>query len=246
MRAGYLCSRIINGGLVNAASGAPGVSQLSKCRCLALQLHWLYWLRARLPTLRCFPLRNHCVGMSQALDFSLPRHPVHMQTPTLQHSHWGVCNLELRPALVMCPGSWLVYKAWRRSWDPWVAVHPPSSTWTGRRTSSSQAVTMGELHWMCPLRASEQPSTWVGTCLLSSNRAATLTLKPDLQDNSHRTGMCLLLNSPYPPAYLFFSSRKANPGSSESRGTPLWALMGAGHVVFLRITVCCLFWDLLT
>lgn len=115
---GCPCSCIIDGGLASVDSRALGVSQLSRCRCLALQLCCLHSLGAWLSTSRCFPLRNHCVGMTQALDFSLPRHPVHMQTPTLWHSHWGVCNSELCPTLVMCPESQLVYKAQRKSWDP--------------------------------------------------------------------------------------------------------------------------------
>lgn len=115
-------SCIINGGLVNVDSRALGVSQQSKCRCLALQLRCLPSLGTRLPTSRCFPLRNHCVGMTQALDFSLPKHPVHMQTPTLWHTHWGVCNSELCPTLVKCPESQFVYKAQTRSWDPWLLL----------------------------------------------------------------------------------------------------------------------------
>lgn len=122
MCTGCPCSCIIYRGLVSVDSRALGVSQLSKCRCLALQLHCLHSLGAQLPISRCFPLRNHCVGTTWALDFSLPRHPVHIQTPTLWHSYWGVCNSELCPTLVMCPESQLVYKAQRRSWDPWLLL----------------------------------------------------------------------------------------------------------------------------
>lgn len=46
-----------------------------------------------------------------------------MQTPMLRHSHWGVWNPELWSPSMICPGLWRVYKAQRRSRDPWVAAH---------------------------------------------------------------------------------------------------------------------------
>lgn len=144
MCTGYLCSHIINGGLVNVDSEAPGMSQLSKCRCLALQLHWLYWLGAQLPTSRCFPLRNHCVGMSQAPYLLI----FHCLDPS-PHADTYVATLALRclksRAVVPLNDMPRIMACLQSSEEKQRSLGRCSSAWTGRGTFSTQVVTMGEL-----------------------------------------------------------------------------------------------------